>query len=86
MRSLGGWRPPSGNGRQLASGDDGEGVVAVVATHAVQGMLEASNVQPVIEISNMIEIMRTYQATSNLSQTQHSQDMQSIDKLAQVQD
>ncbi|MGD0143801.1 MAG: flagellar basal-body rod protein FlgF [Rhizomicrobium sp.] len=52
----------------------------------VQGMLEASNVQPVIEISNMIEIMRTYQATSNLSQTQHSQDMQSIDKLAQVQD
>ena len=50
----------------------------------VQGMLESSNVQPVIEISNMIEIMRSYQATAELSQTQQSQDMASIDKLAQT--
>jgi flagellar basal-body rod protein FlgF len=47
-------------------------------------MLESSNVQPVIEISNMIEIMRSYQATAELSQTQQSQDMASIDKLAQT--
>jgi flagellar basal-body rod protein FlgF len=50
----------------------------------VQGMLESSNVQPVIEISNMIEIMRSYQATTALSQTQQSQDMASLDKLAQT--
>jgi flagellar basal-body rod protein FlgF len=50
----------------------------------IQGMLESSNVQPVVEISNMIEIMRSYQATANLSQTQQSQDMASIDKLAQT--
>ena len=31
-----------------------------------QGMLEASNVQPVIEISHMIEVMRAYQATATL--------------------
>ena len=49
----------------------------------IQGMLESSNVQPVVEISNMIEIMRSYQATANLSQSQQSQDMASIDKLAQ---
>ncbi|MGZ6008668.1 MAG: flagellar basal-body rod protein FlgF, partial [Rhizomicrobium sp.] len=30
------------------------------------GMLEASNVQPVIEISHMIEVMRAYQATASL--------------------
>ena len=30
-----------------------------------QGMLEASNVQPVIEISHMIEVMRAYQATAS---------------------
>jgi flagellar basal body rod protein FlgG len=41
-------------------------------------------VQPVVEISNMIEIMRSYQATTNLSETQHSQEMASIDKLAQT--
>ncbi|MGD0144043.1 MAG: flagellar basal-body rod protein FlgF [Rhizomicrobium sp.] len=52
----------------------------------VQGMLESSNVQPVAEISNMIEIMRAYQATADLTQAKQSQDMQSIDKLAQVQD
>jgi flagellar basal-body rod protein FlgF len=50
----------------------------------IQGMLESSNVQPVVEISNMIEIMRSYQATTNLSETQHSQEMASIDKLAQT--
>lgn len=50
----------------------------------VQGMLESSNVQPVVEISNMIEIMRSYQATADLSQTQHTQEMASIDKLAQT--
>ena len=47
-------------------------------------MLESSNVQPVVEISHMIEIMRSYQATADLSQTQHTQEMASIDKLAQT--
>ena len=31
-----------------------------------QGMLEGSNVQPVIEISHMIEVMRAYQTTATL--------------------
>jgi flagellar basal-body rod protein FlgF len=57
---------------------------AAAKVNVVQGMLESSNVQPVVEISNMIEIMRSYQATTNLSQTQHSQEMASIDKLAQA--
>lgn len=57
---------------------------AATKVKVIQGMLESSNVQPVIEISNMIEIMRSYQATANLSQTQQSQDMASIDKLAQT--
>jgi len=52
----------------------------------VQGMLESSNVQPVVEISHMIEIMRSYQATANLSQTQETMKTQALDKLAQVQD
>ena len=33
-----------------------------------QGMLEGSNVEPVIEISHMIEVMRAYEATATLTQ------------------
>ena len=47
----------------------------------VSGMLETSNVQPVIEISHMIEVMRAYQATATLSQTQEDLMRQAIDKL-----
>ena len=45
------------------------------------GMLEASNVQPVIEISHMIEVMRAYQATASLTQTQEDLMREAIDKL-----
>jgi flagellar basal-body rod protein FlgF len=50
-----------------------------------QGMLEASNVAPVIEISHMIEVMRAYQATATLSQSQEDLMRQAIDKLGQVE-
>ena len=45
------------------------------------GMLETSNVQPVIEISHMIEVMRAYQATATLTQSQEDLLRQAIDKL-----
>ena len=46
-----------------------------------QGALEASNVQPVIEISHMIEVMRAYEATSTLSKSQEDMMQSAIDKL-----
>ncbi len=46
-----------------------------------QGALESSNVQPVLEISHMIEVMRAYQATASLSQSQEDLTRQAIDKL-----
>ncbi len=53
------------------------------ATNAnvVQGGLEGSNVQPVIEISHMIEVMRAYQATASLTQSRETLLLQAIDKL-----
>lgn len=45
------------------------------------GMLETSNVQPVVEIAHMIEVMRAYQATAMLSQSQEDLMRQAIDKL-----
>jgi flagellar basal-body rod protein FlgF len=49
-----------------------------------QGALEASNVQPVIEISHMIEVMRAYEATSTLSKSQEDMMRQAIEKLGQM--
>jgi flagellar basal-body rod protein FlgF len=50
-----------------------------------QGMLESSNVSPVLEISHMLEVMRSYQATATLSQTQQQLTNNALDKLSAVQ-
>jgi len=50
-----------------------------------QGMLESSNVQPVLEISRMIEVMRAYEATSSLEKGSSDMKRQAIQKLATVQ-
>ena len=49
-----------------------------------QGALEASNVQPVIEISKMLEVQRAYEATANLSKSQEDMMRQAIERLGQV--
>ncbi|HWY62834.1 MAG TPA: flagellar basal-body rod protein FlgF [Rhizomicrobium sp.] len=46
-----------------------------------QGMLESSNVQSVLEISHMIEVMRAYQATASLSQSQEDMIRQAVTRL-----
>jgi len=48
-----------------------------------QGALEASNVQPVIEISHMIEVMRAYEATATLAKSQEDLMRQAITTLGQ---
>ena len=47
----------------------------------VQGALESSNVQPVLEIAKMIEVMRAYEATSTLSKTHEDMTRDAIAKL-----
>jgi flagellar basal-body rod protein FlgF len=54
------------------------------AVNLRQGALEASNVQPVIEISKMLEVQRAYEATANLSKSQEDMMRQAIDRLGQV--
>jgi flagellar basal-body rod protein FlgF len=58
----------------------------VTATNVTigQGKLESSNVQPVLEISHMLEVMRAYQATASLSQSQEDMIRQAITQLGQV--
>jgi flagellar basal-body rod protein FlgF len=49
-----------------------------------QGMLETSNVEPVVEISHMIEVMRAYDATTNLSSSHEQMMRDAIDKLGSI--
>lgn len=48
------------------------------------GMLEASNVKPVIEISHMIEVMRAYETTATLAKSHDDLKRQAIEKLGQM--
>ncbi|MGN6515923.1 MAG: flagellar basal-body rod protein FlgF [Rhizomicrobium sp.] len=50
-----------------------------------QGSLEESNVQPVLEISHMLDVLRAYQTTANLTQSQEELKRNAIDKLASTQ-
>jgi flagellar basal-body rod protein FlgF len=58
---------------------------AVATPDIQQGMLEGSNVSPVTEISHMLEVMRSYQATASLSQSQQQLTTNALDKLSAVQ-
>ena len=49
-----------------------------------QGMLEASNVEPVVEISHMIEVTRAYQLTANITQSQQDLMRQAVSKLGDM--
>ena len=62
----------------------GQTPVAPATVTLRQGALESSNVQPVIEISHMVEVMRAYEATATLSKSQEDLMRQAIDKLGQM--
>lgn len=63
---------------------DGQTPQATLNPRVRQGMLEKSNVEPVIEISRMIEVMRAYQAGADM--TDRTQDLlkRALEKLANV--
>jgi len=49
----------------------------------MQGMLEQSNVQAILEMTRMIDVHRAYQSTQRLLSTQHEQALRAINKLIQ---
>ena len=59
---------------------------AVDKPNILQGTLETSNVEPLLEISHMIDVMRAYQATTTLSQSEDDLKRQAIDKLGSTPD
>lgn len=55
-----------------------------IKTVAAQGFIEGSNVVPVVEITKMIEILRDYQGTQKILETEHDRLRSAIQKLSQA--
>ncbi|MDP7142899.1 MAG: flagellar basal-body rod protein FlgF [Alphaproteobacteria bacterium] len=68
-----------GNGLYFS---DTEGVPTEGKTRALQGTLEGSNVQPVLEMTRMIDISRSYQRTQQMLQSEHERQRSMIQRLS----
>ena len=78
------------NEQQLQPLGDGTYSTTQTATplaHAnvVQGMLEQSNVQPVSEMTGMLNILRNYEGVMNMIQGEHDRQLKAIDTLSGAQ-
>ena len=71
-------------GMSLYSAPGQQPQAVTVSTTLEQGMVEQSNVQPVLEMSRMIEVTRAYTSLANLMN--RTQDLRStaINKLADI--
>lgn len=68
---------PEGNGLYSTT----EQPTAVESTTVIQGRLEGSNVQPVVEMTRMIDVSREYQAMQNVMQNEHDRQRTAIQRL-----
>ncbi|MBE7638306.1 flagellar basal-body rod protein FlgF [Sneathiella sp. P13V-1] len=60
---------------------NGAAPIPAEESRIMQGSLEGSNVTPVLEMTTMIEIMRTYQAAQKLLDAEHEMQMKAIEEL-----
>ncbi len=70
-----------GNG--LYKAPDGTALEAT-ETVAIQGALESSNVNPILEMTRMIDVLRSYQATQNMLKDEHDRETDMIDRMTQL--
>ncbi len=54
---------------------------APASSTLAQGMLESSNVEPILEMTNMIELLRQYQNTQNLIDGEHDRLRRAVERL-----
>ncbi len=58
--------------------------VDVEEIHIEQGMLETSNVQPILQVTRMVEILRSYQSAQNLANTDHDMMRKTINEILKI--
>jgi flagellar basal-body rod protein FlgF len=49
-----------------------------------QGMLESSNVEPIVEITKMLQVQRAYESASQMVTNEHDRDLKAIDVLTRT--
>jgi flagellar basal-body rod protein FlgF len=49
-----------------------------------QGLIEESNVKPIVEITNMIAALRSFQSAQQVIEEEHKRQMEAVDGLTQV--
>lgn len=59
--------------------------IAVEQPQITQGAIEGSNVQSVVEMTQMIDVLRTYQSVQRMIDTEHERIRGAIGKLGRVQ-
>lgn len=47
-----------------------------------QGLIETSNVNPIMELTNMIEVSRTYDSVKNMISSENDRTKQALERLA----
>jgi flagellar basal-body rod protein FlgF len=67
-------------GRLFAAGGPTE---PVAAPHVSQGMVEGSNVQPVLELTRMMNDLRAYEFVGQFVQAESDRQQSAVDKLTQ---
>jgi flagellar basal-body rod protein FlgF len=55
----------------------------VATPHIVQGAMEESNVQPALEVTRMMNDLRTFQMISQFVQTEADRQQNAIDRITQ---
>jgi flagellar basal-body rod protein FlgF len=68
---------PTGNGLYETT----ETAIPAKGTTVIQGKLEGSNVQAVVEMTRMIDVLREYQSVQNMMKTEHDRLRTAIQKL-----
>lgn len=71
--------------------EEGDGLYSTIEagidaedTQVLQGMLEQSNVQPIVEMTDMIEAMRAYQQVVQILQNDHERQRTANQRLARI--
>lgn len=71
---------PEGSGLYKAA----EAGLPAQETRVKQGMIEGSNVNGVVEMTRMIEILRSYQSTQRMIQTEHERQKDAVSRLGRT--
>ncbi|MDB5490857.1 MAG: Flagellar basal-body rod protein FlgF [Micavibrio sp.] len=70
-------------GDNMYDGKDAGGATAQ-NTRAMQGAIESSNVNPIMEMTHMIDVSRAYQTTARLLQNEHDRQLTMIQRLSRA--